>query len=325
MTTRLDLLKLLADGRFHSGQQLGRLLADISRTAVWKQIQALQAQGLDIYSVAGKGYRLAEPLELLEREAILAAMSDAGGQLLSELELHAEIDSTNRHLMERLGEGLGHGHACLAERQRAGRGRRGRTWVSPFGRNICLSIYWRFEMEPTALAALGLAVGVGIMRALGRLEVEGAALKWPNDVLWRGRKLAGILLEMNGEAGGPYHVVIGVGMNVSMNPADVTIDQPWVDLKSIVGSGVSRNRVAALLLDELLQVVNQFQHEGLEPFLDEWSRADGVEGKAVEIHLGEERIPGHARGIDPSGAILIETASGLRRFHSGEVSLRMQD
>jgi BirA family biotin operon repressor/biotin-[acetyl-CoA-carboxylase] ligase len=325
MVTKIRLLNLLADGRFHSGEALGQALG-VSRTMVWKHIQTLQALGIECHSLSGKGYRLARPVELLEPEAIAAALGDKSRALLSTLELHPEIHSTNRHLMERLGM-LTSGHACLAERQTAGRGRRGREWVSPFARNLYLSLYWRFEMSPALLSGLGLAVGVAVMRTLRQLGIDDANLKWPNDVLWQGRKLAGILLEMSGESGGPYHVVIGIGMNVNMADEDAAIDavidQPWVALNQIAAQPLSRNRVAGVLLHHLLESIQQFQSDGLESFLTEWQQADAYAGREVAIHLGDNNIIiGQARGIDPSGAIIVEVDGELRRFHSGEVSLR---
>jgi len=326
MSTKLKLLNILADGHFHSGEKLGAELG-VSRTAVWKQVQTLQQLGLDCYSVSGKGYRLSMPLELLERDAVLSAVTAAAKALVSEIELHPEIDSSNRYLMDKLSKGLDHGHACLVERQTAGRGRRGRPWVSPFAKNIYMSYYWRFEMTPELISGLALAIGVGIIRALKQLEIEGASLKWPNDILWQGRKLAGILLEMRGESAGPYHVVIGVGINVDMSNADSSteIDQPWVDLQHIAAQPISRNKVAGVLLGELLLVAEQFQNSGLAPFLDEWIAADAYAGKPVVIQQGVEEITGYARGVDGNGAIILETDMGLRQFHSGEVSLRLQD
>lgn len=325
MSTKQKLLNILSDGRFHSGEALGAELG-VSRTAIWKQVQSLQLLGLDCYSVSGKGYRLANPLELLERELILDSMTAAAKPLVSEIELHSQIESSNCHLMDKLGHGLAHGHACMAERQTAGRGRRGRPWVSPFARNIYMSFYWRFEMSPELLSGLGLAIGVGVVRALKQLGVDDASLKWPNDILWQGRKLAGILLEMRGESAGPYHVVIGVGLNVDMSSDDSSaeIDQPWVDLQHIAEQPISRNKIAAVLLSELLLVADQFQRSGLVSFVDEWTAADAYAGKAVVIQQGIETITGYARGVDGNGAILLETETGLRQFHSGEVSLRLQ-
>ncbi len=325
MSTKLKLINILSDGQFHSGGKLGIELG-VSRTAIWKQVQSLQQLGLDCYSVSGKGYRLSAPLELLERDAVLAAMTMAAKPLVAEIELHQEIDSSNRYLMDKLSKGLEHGHACMAERQTAGRGRRGRPWVSPFARNIYMSFYWRFEMTPELLSGLGLAIGVGVIRALRRLDIDDASLKWPNDILWQGRKLAGILLEMRGESAGPYHVVIGVGLNVDMSRADSStkIDQPWVDLQHIAAAPISRNKIAGILLSELLLVAEQFQQSGLAPFLGEWIAADAYAGKSVVIQQGAETITGYARGVDCNGAVMLETDMGMRQFHSGEVSLRLQ-
>lgn len=320
MVAKIKLLNILADGRFHSGEALGQAIG-VSRTMVWKHIQALQALGIECHSVSGKGYRLAAPVELLEPQSIAAAMGESSRPLLMALEIHPEIHSTNRHLMERLGH-IHSGHACLAERQTAGRGRRGREWISPFARNIYLSLYWRFEMSPALLSGLGLAMGVALIRSLRQLGIADAKLKWPNDLLWQGRKLAGILLEMSGESGGPYHVVVGVGMNINMADEGAAIDQPWVALNQMAAQPLSRNQVAGLLLHHLLEGLQQFQAGGLEPFLAEWQQADAYHGQEVAIHLGGNIITGQARGIEPSGAILVEVDGVMRRFHSGEVSLR---
>lgn len=320
MAAKIRLLNILADGRFHSGEALGQAIG-ISRTMVWKHIQALQSLGIECHSVSGKGYRLARPVELLDEAVIMASIAEQHRPLLSRLELHPEIHSTNRHLMEQLGR-LGPGHACLAERQTAGRGRRGREWVSPFACNIYLSLYWRFDISPLQLSGLGLAVGVALIRALRQLGIEDARLKWPNDLVWQGRKLAGILLEMSGESGGPCHVVTGVGLNVDMADGDGRIDQPWVALNQMVSQPLSRNRVAGVVLGELLACARQFQGGGLEPFLSEWQEADAYSGREVVILMGENRFQGVASGIDPSGAIIVAVDGVMRRFHSGEVSLR---
>lgn len=320
MAVKFTLLGILADGGFHSGEALGRQLG-VSRTMIWKHIQALQLLGIECHSVSGKGYRLAAPLELLEESLIKAAMGDSSRTLISLLELHPEIHSTNRYLMERL-RGLRCGHVCIAEQQSAGRGRRGREWVSPFARNIYLSLYWHFEMSPSLLSGLGLAVGVALIRALRQLGVDDVQLKWPNDLLWRGRKLAGTLLEMSGEGDGPFHVVMGVGLNVNMVDDGAVIDQPWVALNQLVAEPLSRNRVTGVLLHHLLLVVQQFQKSGLDQFVDEWQQADAYANQPVAIQMGDGVVVGTATGIDSDGAIVIDVDGLLRRFHSGEVSLR---
>ncbi|MFC1748971.1 bifunctional biotin--[acetyl-CoA-carboxylase] ligase/biotin operon repressor BirA [Pseudomonadota bacterium] len=320
MKKKLQLLRILSDNRFHSGERIGEAMG-ISRTAVWKHIQALQTMGVDCYSVSGKGYRLSQPIELLDKAEIELSLSRDGRSLLSQLELHPQIHSTNSHLMEnrRL---LQKGHACLAELQTNGRGRRGRQWVSPFARNLYLSLYWYFDISPAMISGLGLAVGVGIVRALNEMGLDDVNLKWPNDILWQGQKLAGILLEMSAESGGPYHVVIGVGMNINMDAATDGIDQPWVGLSTIANRYLSRNAVASAVLDSLLKTASEFQTHGLAAFIDEWHAADAYAAQPVVIQQAGANVSGIARGIDNDGAIIIETSDGLKRFHSGDVSLR---
>ncbi len=321
MQKKLELLQILADGDFHSGERLGELMG-MSRTAVWKHIQGLQELGIECHSVAGKGYRLSESLELLDSKSITANLCELSSSLLSQLELHPQIDSTNRHLMGAVGQGMESGHVCIAESQTDGRGRRGRAWVSPFAKNIYMSCYWQFDISPAMLSGLGLAVAVGVVRALNELGINGAQLKWPNDILWQGRKLAGILLEMSAESGGPYHVVIGVGLNVNMGKSVEEIGQPWVDLQSVMGSPLSRNAVAAALLRNLLCTAREFEEGGLAAFVDAWGEYDAYAQQPVVIHQADASIEGIAKGIDSEGAILIETPDGLRRFYSGDVSLR---
>lgn len=319
MLKQTELLAILADGHFHSGARLGQRLG-VSRAAIWKHIKELAELGVECHSVPGKGYRLASPLELLQSESILAAMG--GMPRPSMIEIHSNISSTNRYLMDRVAV-LKSGHACFAESQSSGRGRHGRQWISPFARNIYLSLYWQFALSPADLSPLGLAMGVAVMRALQRLGIEDAGLKWPNDVLCQGHKLAGILIEMSGESAGPYHVVVGVGLNVDMSQtAASAIDQPWVDLVTALRRPVSRNVVAGTLLAELLAALESYQRGGFAEVREEWLRHDVCADAPVAILTAIDKIEGKARGVDETGALLLETASGIKRFHSGEVSLR---
>lgn len=314
-------LQHLADGRFHSGAQLGAALG-VSRSAVWKQIQRLAELGLDVHAVRGRGYRLAEPLELLDAEIIRQALPPESQTLLRRLEVQFDLDSTNRYLRQ---AGAPAGHVCLAERQTGGRGRRGRKWVSPFGSNIYLSAAWRFGGSAAALSGLSLALGVATARALERAGVAGVGLKWPNDLLWQQRKLGGLLLELFGEACGPCDVVVGVGLNVAMPAADAAlVDQPWTDLRSILGDTCpGRNRMASLLLAELLPALARYEQDGLTPFLDDWRRLDVAAGREVRLQLARESVTGTAVGVDASGALLVRSGATTRRFASGEISMRL--
>lgn len=320
-----QLITLLNDGRFHSGESLAEQLGGISRAAVWKAVQNLQTLGLEIHAVRGRGYRLARPIELLDAARIEADLTAAARPWVSALEVRERIDSTNSYLLHRAKEGLAGGAVCLAEWQSAGRGRRGRSWVSPFGANLYLSLLWRFALEPALLSGVSLAVGVALVRALSGLGIDGLGLKWPNDLLWRGRKLAGVLLEFGGESGGSCYIVAGVGLNVAMPRfAEWQIDQPWVDLRGIVGPpGISRNAVAARLISELITALVQFEQGGFEAFRADWRRFDLTHGRPVTLHLPDAAIAGIARGVDESGALLLETPAGVRRFLGGEISLRL--
>lgn len=317
------ILQLLADGRFHSGDQLGRELR-ISRSSVWKHIRQIEALGLEVHAVPGRGYRLAAPLDLLAADAVQGEVAAPAAARLAGLEVHWDLDSTNRHLRAAAQSGLPSGYACLAERQSQGRGRRGRTWISPFAAHVYLSVYWRFPGSAAALGGLSLAIGVAVARALERAGVE-VGLKWPNDLLWQDRKLGGVLLELFGEATGPCDVVVGVGVNVAMPCASAAlVDQPWVDLRGILGPACpSRNRVAGLLLDELLTALADYERHGLTVFLEDWRRRDIAAGHDVELRLPQDRITGTALGVDDAGALLLRSGSSTLRFASGEVSLRI--
>lgn len=323
MKTHFKVLERLADQRFHSGPALARDLG-LSRAAVWKAIRRLGEIDIDIHAVPGRGYRLADPIELFDRQRVLAAIGDHARSLLAELEVHREIASTNRHLMARAAAGDATGQVCLADSQSAGRGRRGRDWHSPFGRNIYLSLLWRFAEGPARLAGLSIAVGVVIADLLRELGIDGVALKWPNDVLLGGRKLAGILLESTGEADGPCHVVVGIGVNVGMTAHDAAvIGQPWADLGDAHGTaGMSRNRLAGQLIDRLLPAVEAFAETGLEPYRQRWLDLDAHVGCEVELRMASQAIRGIHAGIDHSGGLLLELDGAVRSFHGGELSLR---
>lgn len=317
-----QLFSILGDGRFHSGERLSQQL-QVSRSSVWNGIEKLKAMGLEIYAVKGQGYKLAEPVEPLSKERILQSMTPQAKLHLPHMDVHWSLDSTNRYLMELAKYGAQSGHACLAEIQTAGRGRRGRAWISPFGGNIYLSQLWRFPAGPAMLGGLSLATAVAVARALNQAGVQGFALKWPNDIVSAGKKLAGILLEISGEAMGPATVVCGIGINVLLKTELARdIDQPWTDLYHLMGAVPSRNRLVGLLLSELINMYIEFEAKGLEPFLAEWQRLDAYYGKPVELAGNDNLIRGIARGVDSHGALKMEVGGALRTFYSGELSLR---
>lgn len=316
-----SLISLLADGHFHSGEELGKSLG-ISRAAVWKLIKGLEPLGLEVHAVSGKGYRLATPLELLDAVRIGGQLDEESRTRLQRLELLQVVDSTNTFLVQNALNGSPGGFACFAEYQQRGRGRRGRQWTSPYGSNIYLSLLWRFQDGAGRLGGLSLAVAVAVMRALVECGLRSAGVKWPNDILVNKRKLAGILLEVAGESNGPCHAVIGLGVNFEM-PAQAagSIDQPWTDLRSC-GVALGRNVVAGRILHHLLLAIPQYLQGGLDAFREEWRAWDLLTDHAVVLLQGEERRYGVARGIDPRGLLLVEDERGITRYSSGEVSLR---
>ena len=324
MPLRRRLLNLLSDGEFHSGEDLGASLG-VSRMAVWKHLKALRNMGVQFSVQRGKGYCLPSSLELLERDKILSAATAMTAAGIDDIAVFLEVDSTNNWLRERMLNGAPSGTVCVAELQLAGRGRRGRSWVSPFAANLYLSLLWRSANGAATLGGLSLVTGVAVLRALRGFGIKDAGLKWPNDILVGDAKLAGVLIDVVGEASGPCAVIVGIGVNVCMPRAEAAaIDQSWTDLYHLTGDNrISRNALAARILDELIPAVEAFEAAGLQPFLDEWRHYDVVRGRAVDLILPNENITGTACGIDEGGALLVDTAHGRRRFVSGDVSVRV--
>jgi BirA family transcriptional regulator, biotin operon repressor / biotin---[acetyl-CoA-carboxylase] ligase len=324
---RARLLALLATGEFHSGERLAKRLR-ISRGGIWKLIRSLQAMGVNIESVPRQGYRLPRAVDLLDRNAILAEMSAEFRERLQPLDVLLTVDSTNRYVAEHTANPPGSTQVCVAEVQNAGRGRRGRTWVAPFGSGICMSMGWQFLEAPPTFSALSLAVGVAAVHAFRRLGIEGVGLKWPNDLIWQQRKLGGILIEMRGESAGPAQVVIGIGINMRM-PASVRLqlaEQQAAlisDVHEIMRDRTPpRNALIAMLAEEVTRMLQTFGTHGFEPFVEEWHKLDTLADAPVRVMSGADTTFGRARGVDVDGTLLVDVDGELRRFASGEVSLR---
>lgn len=316
------LLQVLADGAFHSGTELAMQL-QVSRSAVWKQLTGLQDLGLKLMAVRGKGYRLSEPLELLDAAFLYSALPAPLRSLVSQLEVHTQIDSTNLYLSRLASVGAASGHICFAEQQTAGKGRRGRAWVSPLACNLYLSLLWRFPRGFASLSGLSLAMGVAVIRALRQHGIVGVGLKWPNDLVSGGKKLGGILIEVSGESEGPIAVVIGLGININMpqeNGQD--IGQPWTDIARIAPDCLQgRNALAAALLTQLLTVLAEYAEQGLTAYLPEWRQADALLGEKVALYVGDQVTPGWVQGVDDNGLLLLRLNDGtVKAYASGEVS-----
>ncbi|MGM0984959.1 MAG: biotin--[acetyl-CoA-carboxylase] ligase [Pseudomonadota bacterium] len=320
-----DLIRLLSDGEFHSGEQLGERLG-VSRAAVWKQLRKLESLGIPMEAVKGQGYRLVERLELLDGGAIVAGLSPEARLHLTRLFVEESLPSSNAFLRERFSQEAGHGEVCLVEQQSEGRGRRGRAWVTPWGRTLMLSIGWRFEAGVTSLEGLSLALGVALARVL---ECHGVRprLKWPNDVLLEAEdgtlgKLAGILVEISGDAAGPCEVVVGMGINVDL-PAIFRegIDQPVAAVHD-QAPGLSRNALAVELLDELLPLLAGFERQGFSAWRDDWNARHAYSGCEVEVLQGGACEPAIAGDVDNSGNLWVHQQGGPVRLAGGEISVR---
>jgi BirA family biotin operon repressor/biotin-[acetyl-CoA-carboxylase] ligase len=326
---RLDhplLLVLLADGELHSGEWLAEQL-NVSRAAVWKGVQRLRALSVAVQAVPRRGYRLPNPVELLDARRIGVEIDRRRKGQLRRLELLFEVDSTNTRLLGNAPPPAGSADVCCSELQHAGRGRRGRRWIAPFGTGIALSVAWTFSDAARSLPALSLGVGVAIARALARVGAIGVMLKWPNDIWLKDRKIGGVLIELRAEAGGPAHVVIGIGLNVAL-PADARrrIEAGGVRIAALseaCEAEPSRNLVAGAILDELLSMLGRYERDGFAAFRDAWMALDALSGRPARVLLGDAVISGTARGVDHEGALLLDTGDRVQRFVSGEASLRM--
>lgn len=263
--------------------------------------------------------------EGLDRELIMSALSPLALNLISRLETHAALDSTNRYLMNKAQEGWTSGAVCFAEQQTAGRGRQGRSWFTAPYSSLAYSLLWRFTGAPELLNGLSLATGIATARVLQALGIADVKLKWPNDLWWQQRKLGGILLESGGQPGDLY-VVAGVGINLALEPAQSSaIDQPWVDINSIPNiKPLTRNQLAAALISELVETFSAFEINGFAQLTAEWVQFDGIVGLNVNLRLPNATVSGIAQGVDNSGALLLKTHDGqMQRYLGGEISLRV--
>ena len=324
----MPLLRTLGDARWHSGEDLAQD-AGITRAALSKRVKKLLDWGLEVETQPGKGLRLLAPMELLDADLIRGAMLERGVTAAHAglpVEVLATTDSTNSQLMAR--NATGDPQALLAEHQTAGRGRHGRAWHSPFGANLYLSLAWSFPQWPAQLTALPLAVGVATARALEELRLTGLRLKWPNDLWHREAKLGGILIEQRGEAGGACRVVIGLGLNVAMRSATSgQITRPWTTLADAMNAGAgkvpSRNALAGAILAQWLSMLERFAREGFTPFESGYRALDALDGRTVTVQMADGDLAGIARGVDESGALLLDAPGGRRRLFSGDVELRV--
>ncbi len=320
---RNEIIKILADCDFHSGEQLASKF-DLSRSAISNHIKSLMKLGIDIYSVKGRGYKLSQPLELLDENKIRTFLPVDSNKQPNFIDVRNVVTSTNDVVKQLLNEetSLKSGFCCLSEAQTAGRGRRGRKWISPFGSSLYFTMVWHFNSGYQAMAGLSVMVGVTVNKTLAEMGIPGCKLKWPNDVYYDFKKVAGILIEVEGQVSATVSSIIGIGLNIQLPNNIEGIDQAYTDLNAIAGNNISRNELAAKLMSNLWLALEMFEQQGLGPFLNDWKKADLFYNKPIQLVSSNHKTEGICRGIDETGALLLEINHKVQAFHGGEISVR---
>lgn len=319
------ILAVLADGKFHSGEALAQRFG-VTRATVYNAIQSVETLGITVFSVRGRGYRLPKPVTLLDADNIVQACGEYAPWF--HVQVLAHVDSTNRYLMQESARGVAHATCVAAQIQTAGRGRRGRSWVSQLGGSLTFSLLWRFQCGAAGLSGLSLVVGLALVRALHGQGFTEVQLKWPNDLLVKHQdqwhKLGGILIELQGDMEGPSAAVIGIGLNLDIEPGmRQNIDQPVLGLNELHGQSIDPNRLLGDCLSQLAVHLNQFAEHGFAYFQQAWTRNHAFHQQAVNLHLANGQVvPGQILGVAEEGSLLVETASGQQRFNAGEISVR---
>jgi len=314
------ILALLADGGFHSGVAIAQHL-QVSRATVFNDLLEIEAVGIIVQRIHGKGYRLAQPWQPLDECAVRRAL--AAATVRFDVQVLGQATSSNALLLQRAAQGAASGTVLAVELQTAGRGRLGRTWHSALGNALTFSLLWRFECGLNALSGLSLAVGLAIVRALQRLGVPGVGLKWPNDVMAGGAKLGGVLLEAQGDVMGPCAVVIGIGINCSL-PLHLAqrIEQEATALDQLMDNAPLRNALLAVLLQELAVVLDEFAQQGFVAMVGDWQRHHARQDEPIVLRMPDgSSVQGVARGVNGRGELLLEKAGGLQAYNSGEVGV----
>jgi len=303
-----------------SGADLARTLG-MSRAAVWKHIEHLRALGYDIEARQARGYRLAAvPDRLLPGEIQRRLRATRFG---AEIAYRTEIASTNEEAARLARAGAPEGTLVVAECQTAGRGRLGRQWVSPPNANLYASFILRPPIPPGAAPQISLVAAIAVSRALAAVGAADVAIKWPNDCLLGGRKVAGILTEMDAEVDRVRAVVLGIGVNLNMTieafPAELR--ETATSLLLATGAQIDRVGFAARLCDDLEEVYDRFVEAGFEALVAEWEARSCLTGREVTVDCSGRHITGIVRGLDPDGRLVLDGPQGEERIVAGDVSV----
>lgn len=312
----LKLVKILNDGQYHDGNSMGAAL-QLTRSAVWKSIKKLQNYGIKIDSIKGKGYRLQEPLLLLDQREIKNHIAQN-----VELTVFETIDSTNQYLKQF--KHHKNTKICIAEQQTAGKGRFSREWYSPFGKNIYLSCLYPFQKDVSELAGLSLLTSLAIIKILQDMGInEHLFVKWSNDIIYNSKKLAGNLIEVQAETHATCQAIIGIGLNVNMlHDPENNVSQHWTSVHKILNKYVDRNDLCIRLINHLMTYLKIFETNGFEIFMDEWNKVDYLKNKCISLNIFNEKISGKVLGINAQGYLLLQLSDGsVRVCSSGEASL----
>lgn len=319
------LLAALSDGKFHTWTELSAQL-ELQQPALLGLLTQLSLWDVEVAIDPEKGCQLLQELKVLEKEKILACLKQNPALSAQHIEIWDILPSTNDYLSHTIEKRSKKNYACFAEKQTKGKGRQGRSWVSPFAKNIYLSLRWHFSQNTSELAGLSLAVAIAIIEMLKNFGItKSLGIKWPNDVFCEGKKLAGILVELGGEAKSPCYAIIGIGLNIYLSEANAAnISQPWTCVQKLHPDPVDRNELAGRLLNELTETLLLFQTQGFEPFLARWQLLDLSLGKKVSLITPQLSLQGIGRGVNQQGHFLLEVEPGLiKSFSNAEVSLRL--
>jgi BirA family biotin operon repressor/biotin-[acetyl-CoA-carboxylase] ligase len=318
-------LSILSDGKFHSGEIIAKKF-NVSRVAIWHAISGAEKLGVEVFSVRGKGYRLTQSLDLIEEKKVKQAIGEMSN--LFKLTVLDVVDSTNDYLKKAAVNGHPHASCVVSNIQTHGKGRRGRQWQSALGENLTFSFLWRFTKGAAALSGLSLAVGIALIRSLKKLDIHQALLKWPNDILVEDdgiyKKLAGILIELQGDMDGQSAAIIGIGINLNLSKKQAEkIDQPAVSINQCTSESIDPNNLLAIIIKNLAEVLAIFEDSGFTSLKNEWLSYDAFQDKVINVTSGDgNSTQGRSQGVDDFGSLQVITDSGAKVYASGEISIR---
>ena len=321
-------LNILSDGKFHSGEAIAKHFK-VSRVTIWQAIAEAEKLGVEIFSVRGKGYSLSHPVQFIDEVKVKKAIGEMASWF--NIKVFDVLDSTNNFLMQEAPKGYPHASCVVANIQTSGKGRRGRQWQSSLGENLTFSFLWRFTKGAAALSGLSLAVGTSLIRSLKKINVNQALLKWPNDILVKDdegyKKLAGILIELQGDMDGQCAAIIGIGINLKLSKNQLAkIDQPAIGINQCIDNEVDTNEFLGIIIKDLTDVLAKFESNNFEYFKDEWQSYDAFQDQFISISLGDGGIiSGKEHGVNDMGALEVITEDGIKTFSSGEVSIRKSE